>query len=416
VYLKEGQEAPAGMPVVEGPRGGRYYYTAAGRGRPLGDAPSDWTPREGERVRLRMPGDERNGRLGRIQTIEEGTGFRKGKRWAMIEGVGWKGGVYLSTSDGQLVPAPYTAKEKRTMRARDILIAEFGETSRGRGATGATQVDIETNLEYDVYDTEAGPQLWVKREPSKDKPWLVTKESAVSLGAFMKALLEMPTDALQSMKAGARRIVFSPVGNPHDRKTSQMIGRKFTSAASLKGSNRIYVWPASKKFDADRLAQTLTHEVGHIVDHMRRNLGSQYLDGVRKFWGDLQENEGIQMPASIHEQEAVEAERGIPSDPNKWQDGWGRWKNVALGQSDPDAMHYWPSIMVEKPWRKLSSQAKHIIEESIKYAAPVSRYATTNKMEYYAEAYTWYQLGALPGDHIMHDHFDNLKRVKQWLQ
>ncbi|KKK79614.1 hypothetical protein LCGC14_2831710, partial [marine sediment metagenome] len=49
VYLKEGQEAPVGMQVKEGPRGGRYYYTAAGRGRPLGDAPSNWKPREGER-------------------------------------------------------------------------------------------------------------------------------------------------------------------------------------------------------------------------------------------------------------------------------------------------------------------------------------------------------------------------------
>ncbi|KKK91514.1 hypothetical protein LCGC14_2712180, partial [marine sediment metagenome] len=409
-YIKEGQEAPAGMHVKEGPRGGRYYETSAGRGRPLGEPPKDWTPKIGDRVRIRLPGDDWNGRLARVTNL----GRAGDQVSAYIQGIGWEGGGNFVMSSGQLVPAPYSTTEKKEMTARDILIAEFGETSRS--ATSATQIDIETNLEYDVYDTEAGPQLWVKKEPREDKPWVVTKESAVSLEAFMRALLEMPTDAMQAMKEGAQRIVFSPVGNPHDRKTSQMIGRKFTSAASLKGSDRVYVWPASKKFDAGRLAQVLTHEAGHIVDHLRSNLGAQYQDGLRKFWADLQENEGILLPASIREQEAIEVERGIPPDPNKWQDDWGRWKNVELGRGSPGALHYWPSIQVEKPWRELSQAAKHLIEKNVQNALPVSRYASTNEKEYYAEAYAWYQLGALPGDHIMYAHFDNLERTKQWLQ
>ncbi|KKM07225.1 hypothetical protein LCGC14_1736030, partial [marine sediment metagenome] len=152
------------------------------------------------------------------------------------------------------------------------------------------------------------------------------------------------------------------------------------------------------------------------VDRMRSNLGAQYLDGVRKFWADLQENESIQIPASIREQEAIEAERGVPPNPNKWQDDWGRWKSVELGQSDPDAMHYWPSIMVEKPWRELSTAAKNLVEKNIQNALPVSNYASRNDKEYYAEAYTQYQLGTLSDDHVMYNHFANLGRTKRWLQ
>ncbi len=71
---------------------------------------------------------------------------------------------------------------------------------------------------------------------------------------------------------------------------------------------------------------------------------------------------------------------------------------------------------MKKRWRELSKKEKHLIEESVKNKLPVSDYASRNAREYYAEAYTQYQLEALPDDHIMHDHFKNLERVKQWLQ
>ena len=126
VYLKEGQEAPAGLRVREGPRGGRYYETRAGRGRPLGEAPSDWKPREGERIRMRIPGDLRNGRLGKITSLtEEGKGYRGAKLWATVEGIGWQGGGYLSVTDGQVVPAPYTAEEKKEMTTLVKLVPSF---------------------------------------------------------------------------------------------------------------------------------------------------------------------------------------------------------------------------------------------------------------------------------------------------
>lgn len=413
VYLKEGQEAPAGMAIKEGPRGGRYYETGAGRGRPLGEAPSDWKPREGERIRLRLPGDKRNGRLARVREIHVGEGWREGKMYAVVDGIGWSGGGYIDIEEGMLVPAPYTAKEKKEMTARNILIAEFGKTAF---ASGRPHRDDDTGLDYDLFHTEAGPLLWVKSEPGKDKPWAMNKDSAVSLDAFMGALLEMPTEALQSMKSEVQSIIFSPVGNPSDRKTSQQIGKNFTSSASMDMERRtMYIWPASKKADAKRLAQTLTHETGHAVDQTRSALGALYMDGVRDFWNDLRENEGIQIPASIREQEAIEAERGVPPDPNKWQDDWGRWMNVALGKSNPEVAHYWPSIQVESSWRKLSDAGKLLVEKNVKNAVPVTNYAQRNVREYYAEAYTWYQLGELPDYHVMYNHFANLERTKQWL-
>jgi len=398
VYLKEGQEAPAGLRVRKGPRGGRYYETEAKRGRPLGKAPEGWKPQDGDRVRVRQTGDRFNGRLARV-TIYAGGDMA---RIRLLDGIG--GGIVPVSS---LVPAPYTAKEKKDLTARDILVAEFGKTSIEQRPFA----DDKTGLTYDIYNTEAGPMLWGKRDSDKDKPWIVTKESAVSLDAFMKSLLEMPTEALQSMKSEIQSIIFSPVPNPADRKTSQMIGAKFVSAASMDaGMQTMYIWPASKESDTKRLAQTLVHETGHAIDRMRSNLGTMYAEKLDRFWDDRE------MPLDDEGIAAVEAAHGVPPDPNKWQDDWSRWRSVALGQSSPGVTHYWPSIRVEKPWRDLSRQAKHLIEESITHALPVSDYAHRNDKEYYAEAYTHYQLGTLADDHMMYTHFDNLERTKQWLQ
>ena len=180
VYIKEGDEAPAGARVQEGPRGGRYYETKAGRGRPIGEAPKDWSPSAGERVRFRWPGDQFNGRLGRVTSIH----LVGNRTFAHVTGVSWTGGAYIPLDEGKLVPAPYTRKEKREMKARDILIQEFGKTDHI-----SMDKDYLTHMDYDIYTTEAGPNLLVKREGEFDMPWMAQRDSAVSLKSFLKALL-----------------------------------------------------------------------------------------------------------------------------------------------------------------------------------------------------------------------------------
>ncbi len=410
VYLKEGQEAPAGMRVEEGPRGGRYYYTAAGRGRPLGEPPKGWKPKEGERVRLRIPGDVRNGRLGRVQTIEAGTGFREGKLWATIEGVGWKGGAYLSTSDGQLVPAPYTAEEKKDLTARDILVQEFGKTSQGQLHQGFRTTYVDEGLEYNAFKTEAGPELWIRTEPAKDKPWMATKESAVSMEAFLKALPEMSFEALQAMKDNVKRIIFSPVPNSTDRKTSQQIGSRFVSAASMTMAARImHIYPKSKETSAEALATILTHETGHALDDEDSNLSAVYNNRRREFWADKPN-----MPTDDASIIAIEEAEGIPPHPRAWMDGWGHWRDYDLGTSNPDTPRRWHALGIEKAWNALSLAEQFAVRKSTNGTAPVSKYANTNEREYYAEAYAVYQEGRLPETHIMHEHFKNIEKTRQW--
>jgi len=414
VYLKEGQEAPAGMPVVEGPRGGRYYYTAAGRGRPLSEAPKGWMPKEGERVRVRYPGSRYNGRLAKVvgTTIETGTGFRGGDtHWATVEGIGdWKGGGYYNISKGQLVPAPYTAKEKKDLTARDILVQEFGKTSQRQLHQGFRTTYVDDGLEYNAFKTEAGPELWIRTEPAKDKPWMATKESAVSMEAFLKALPEMSTEALQAMKDNVRKIIFSPVGNPTDRKTSQQIGSKFTSAASMIMMSRImHIYPKSKGVSEEALATVLTHETGHALDDEDSNLSVVYNHKRREFWADKPN-----MPTDDASVVAIEEAAGIPPHPRAWMDGWGAWRSYDLGTRDPDAYHYWRVLREEKPWNALSTAEQIAIRKSTNGTAPVSKYANTNEREYYAEAYAVYQEGRLPETHIMHEHFKNIERTRRW--
>ena len=415
VYLKEGQEAPVGLRVIEGPRGGRYYETRARRGRPLSEAPPDWTPKEGERVRVRYPGSRYNGRLAKVvgTTIETGTGFRGGDtHWATIEGIGdWKGGGYYNISKGQLVPAPYTAKEKKEMTARDILISEFGKTKlRGGEEAGSFQRHLDGGLEYDVFDTEAGPELWIRSEGRRDKPWQANKESAVSLDSFMRALPEMSFEALQAMKDNVRKIIFSPVDNPTDRKTSQMIGSRFVSAASMIMRARImHIYPKSKEASAEALATVLTHETGHALDDGDENLSIVYNNRRREFWADKPD-----MPTDDASIIAIEEAEGIPPHPRAWMDGWGHWRDYDLGISNPDAHHHWRVLGKEKPWNALTMAEQIAVRKSTNGTAPVSKYANTNEKEYYAEAYAVYQQGRLPETHIMYEHFNNVERMRQW--
>ncbi|KKM68026.1 hypothetical protein LCGC14_1465060 [marine sediment metagenome] len=412
VYIKEGQEAPAGMHIKEGPRGGRYYETRANRGRPLGEAPSDWKPREGERIRMRIPGDLRNGRLGKITSLtEEGKGYRGEKLWATVEGIGWQGGGYLSVTDGQVVPAPYTAEEKKELKTKDILAQEFGKTKlRGGEVAGSFQRHLDGGLEYDVFDTEAGPELWVRAEGRRDKPWQANKESAVSLDSFMRALPEMSFEALQAMKDNVRKIIFSPVGNPNDRKTSQQIGSKFTSAASMIMVSRImHIYPKSKGVSEEALATILTHETGHALDDGDVNLSVVYNHRRREFWADKPD-----MPTDDASIVAIEEAAGIPPHPRQWMDGWARWQDYDLGTSNPDTPRYWRAIQVDKSWNVLSLEEQFAVRKSTDGTAPVSQYANTNEREYYAEAYAVYQEGRLPETHIMHKHFKNAERTRRW--
>ncbi len=412
VYIKEGDEAPAGARVQEGPRGGKYYETRAGRGRPLGEASKDWTPKEGERIRMRIPGDLRNGRLGRITSLtEENKGYRGGKLWATVEGIGWKGGGYLSVTDGQLVPAPYTAKEKREMKAKDIMVQEFGTTDH----ISMDRDGVAGNLDYDIYTTEAGPNLWVKREKEDDPEWMAQKDSALSMGSFLRALPHMPAQALAHMKKHVARIVFSPVSNPNDRATSARIGRIFVSAASMDMKIRtMRIWPVTKEADAERLARTLIHETGHAVDEARSELGYKYRSKLLAFWADMDE-QGVDRPADRQGHRDVEREHGVPHSLSEWNDAHGKWKNVKFGIDLPNVLRYWPSLKEEGTWNELGAEKQKVLTDSVSSAAPVSRYAHTSDYEYYAEAYTFYQQGTLPEGHIMQEHFENLEKIKQWV-
>ncbi len=248
------------------------------------------------------------------------------------------------------------------MSARDILIQEFGKTDHL-----SMDKDALTGLEYDIYTTEAGPNLLVKRKGEFDMPWMVQKESAVSLKSFMKALPEMSTEALQAMKSEINEIVFSPVGNPNDRATSKRIGRIFTSAASIDMKKRqVHIWPKSKESDSKRLAQTLTHETGHAVDDGRNRLAILYTEKLREFWS-TQPN----IPTDPASRRAVEEAHGIPAHPNVWR------------TEDEEE--------------------------------PVSLYARTNDFEYYAEAYLYYQEGRLSEKHAMFRHFRDLERTRRWV-
>lgn len=412
VYLKEGQEAPVGLRVIEGPRGGRYYETSAGRGRPLDEAPADWTPKEGERVRLRMPGSRLNGRLGKIR--ENHHDKATGRNFSVIDGIGWTGGAYANWDEGRMVPAPYTAKEKTEMTARDILIQEFGKTIRRGGEEKGIRMQVfdgVTELEYDVFETEAGPELWIRAAPGKDKPWAVTKESAVSLEAFMKALPEMSGAALQDMKDTVRRIVFSPVPNPSDRKTSQMIGTKFTSAASMVMRSRVmHIYPKSKEVNEKALAAILTHETGHALDDGDANLSIVYNEKRRAWWADKQN-----MPTDDASIIAIEEEHGIPPHPRAWMDGYSKWVDFDLGTSHPDIQRYWRALGVTRPWNDLNMAEQIAVRKSTNGTAPVSRYANTSEKEYYAEAYMVYQEGRLPEGHIMQEHFENMEETRRWI-
>jgi len=418
VYLKEGQEAPADMQVKEGPRGGRYYHTGAGRGRPLGEAPSDWKPREGERIRLRIPGDKRNGRLGKITSLtEEGKGYRGEKLWATVEGVGWRGGGYFNINDGQLVPAPYTAKEKKEMKARDILVTEFGKTR----VVQRPFMDRHTGIEYDAFNTEAGPILMVKTDPPEDKPWVATKESAVSLSAFLKALPEMSREALQNMKDEVEIIYLSPVSNPSDRKISKRIGKHFTAAATMQMGERVmHIYPKAKESDNATLAYVITHETGHAVDNAREYILKDYNEKRNAFWAQVPSpHQAGKTP------DEVERDAGMPPHPGKWLAPYYDWRGVQIAIKYPDThRRSWGMFFKDKDWEpegdktwnELREIEKLTVTRKVNTAAPVSAYALTSNEEYYAEAYAEYQKGKLTEGHIMQEHFENLERTRQWLE
>ncbi|KKK76119.1 hypothetical protein LCGC14_2866890, partial [marine sediment metagenome] len=168
------------------------------------------------------------------------------------------------------------------MTAKDILVQEFGKTTRrppyteeireynqegniepGEQITITTELDPMTMLEYAAFDTEAGPALLVKHKGEFDMPWHVQADSGVSMKAFMKALPEMTTEALTTMKNEVEQIIFSPVSSPHDRARSKRMGAKFTSRASMQKEGRImHIFPAALDADKRTLADILTHETG----------------------------------------------------------------------------------------------------------------------------------------------------------
>lgn len=425
VYIKEDSEAPGGARVRTGPRGGKYYETKAGRGRPLKEAPEDWVPKVGDRIRFRWPGDKYNGRLGKVKELHGPN--EDGRTFAVIDGIGWRGGAYFDLSEGKIVPAPYTAKEKREMKVKDILVQEFGKVTRRYDSYEESGISMEvmdshTQLGYDVFDTEAGVELWVKAEPPGEKKrYQVTKESAVSMEAFMKALPEMNTEALQSMKDEVSTIIFSPVGNPKDRKLSQATGQMFTSNATMNMPFRImHIYPSSKDIPAKNLANILTHETGHAVDSARGMLVTKYNDKLSAFW-KTQEH----MPASSEAMRKIEEEHGIPPHPNAWMEPYSNWLAWNIAQEKPDHVHYWGYVesphakgertfVGEKFWREIPLEVRHVITEKASKARAVTNYAKTNEKEYYAEAYMYYQVGMLDKDHVMYEHFRQLPEIEQW--
>ena len=414
VYLKEGQHAPKGMRMLEGPRGGRYYETRAGRGRPFKKPPATYRPEVGERVRLRMAGSPLNGMLARVKQL-----LGAKNRGMMVEVLSPGGLRELQmVIPGNAIPAPYTAEEKREMKAKDILAQEFGKTDHL-----LTDYDPLTQLRYDIYTTEAGPNLLVKAAPAEDKPWEVTKESAVPMKAFMEALPEMTTEALTTMKNEVEEIIFSPVSSPRDRKHSQRIGAKFTARACMQKQGRImHIFPASLDADKGTLAGILTHEVGHAQDYAREDMVHNYNERLGRFW-DAQED----MPADPDRMRKIEEENGIPPHPNDWMQPYANWMTYAMAKEQPDKVLFWPRAPRERKrtgldyvtigqssWNDLKPKERATISREVANSAPVSIYAHTDDREYYAEAYMRYHQGLLPETHTMYEHFKRMPEIKRY--
>ncbi|KKL54437.1 hypothetical protein LCGC14_2265400, partial [marine sediment metagenome] len=415
VYIKEGQEAPAGMQVEEGPRGGRYYETRAGRGRPFKEPPEGYVPVVGERVRVRLAGRPINGMLARVVKT-------MGKNGVMVELLTPGGLRRLQLLiHGNAIPAPYTAKEKRNMKAKDILVQEFGKTD-----LLSKDVDAMTSLTYDIYTTEAGPRLLVKHKGEFDMPWHAQADSGVSMKAFMKALPEMSTEALTTMKNEVEEIIFSPVSSPRDRERSKRIGAKFTSRACMQKEGRVmHIFPAALNADKRTLADILTHETGHAHDYAREDMVHNYNERLGRFW-DAQED----MPADPDRMRAIEEENGIPPHPNAWMREYGQWKEYNQGLDRPDEVIFWGSyprteqdkkktgldyqMIGQKSWNELSPVEKGVISHEANKNAPVSLYAHTNEREYYAEAYLRYHQGLLPESHVMYEHFKQMPAIKRY--
>lgn len=298
---------------------------------------------------------------------------------------GPRGGRYYETigrePKGQVTP-------------RRILQTEFGQIRYDR-----EDYDPHTQLDYKVFKSERGPEVWVRAVPGKDKPWLVTKEAALSLRTFLKSVAFMSRQARNDMRQHVQRIVLSPVGSPDDRKMSKMFGTKFTSAATMDMRQRfMHIYPKYKDMSPEFISELVTHEIGHAVDDARFHLVTAYNAKVEALLNKALEerggwrNEGGEVPISTPALDNfLEAEYGVLL-PHPYGPVSDAWADVVAAELDA------------------------IPEDVKRRSRPPSQYAMKNIKEYFAECYNAFQSGTLTKNHLMYKFFKQWPVMERWIR
>lgn len=440
VYLKEGQQAPTGYAVQEGPRGGRYYETTRGRGRPK----RKWEI--GERIKINSPWTMTHRMKGTIVRFEvSGADRSNDPDDIAVVDVDMPDGTvnrYFIKLNMLVPPDAKVSKRSREQirmesmgRARDAVkdtiearLQDFRTARFDHNEPWYVAVSPYENLRYamTIDKTDDGIEIWSPIEGQD-----LDVHDAPALDDVLKSLSYMPPKAIRDLKRHVQRIVLSPIRNPDDGKMSRITGSNFVSAATMNMKTReLVMYPRARTSTPQGMASILTHETGHAADAFRESIVDAYNKKLRTFW-DSMEEQGISMPVDTGRTRAIEAEHGVPTHPNDWMDGYGKWRDFDLGTRNPDIKRFWgwyprsrrdrqrtglDGLMIgEKSWNELSPVEQTTIYRSARRGEPVSDYARTNEKEYYAEAYEHYRFGSLPKNHVMYDHFRSMEDIWRWL-
>lgn len=329
-------------------------------------------------------------------------------------GASWvtKGRVYIKP--GQEPPTGFHVEEgprggryyetigreaKGAISPRRVIQTEFGVIRYDR-----EDYDSHTQTDYKVFQTARGPEIWIKAAPGEDKPWAVTKKDALSLRSFLKSVAFMSRQARNDMRRHVKGIVLSPVGNPHDRKLSKMLGTKFTSSATMDMKKRImHIFPKYKHMNPSFTASIITHEVGHAVDDERGKMVIAYNEKVAAAIDRALEerggwrNEGGEVPISTPALDNfLEKEYGVllPHPNRSISDAWQDVRKVV----------------------DIGLTQKVTPEDVKRRSRPPNKYAMTNIVEYFAECYDAFHSGRLAKGHIMYKFFKQWPTMERWIK